>query len=113
MSALHAPIGQWEVLPEPLIGCSNQTREVPLNILDVVQLGRERIPNVDDKNFPVGLTLIEQSHDTENLDLLDLASVADELANLADIERVIVTLGLGLRVDGVGVLPGLECVSAM
>lgn len=107
MSALHAPIGQWEVLPEPLIGCSNQTREVPLNILDVVQLGRERIPNVDDKNFPVGLTLIEQSHDTENLDLLNLADVANLFTNLTNVQGIIITLSLRLGMSLSRVFPSL------
>jgi len=44
--------------------------------------------------------------------LLDLASVADELTDLADVEWVVVTLGLGLWVNDVGVFPGLQSVSA-
>jgi hypothetical protein len=39
--------------------------------------------------------------------LLDLASITNEFTDLADIERVVVTLSLGLRVNGVGVLPSL------
>ena len=79
-----------------------------LDILDVVELGRKGVVHIDDDDLPVGLLLIEQGHDTEDLDLLDLAGVANELTDLADVERVIVTLGLGLGVDGVGVLPGLH-----
>ena len=78
-----------------------------LNILNVVQLGSEGVVDVNDDDLPVGLALVEESHDTEDLDLLDLTRLADELTDLADVERVVVTLGLGLRVDGVGVLPGL------
>jgi hypothetical protein len=73
-----------------------------------VELSSERVVDVDDNDLPVGLLLIEQSHHTEDLDLLDLTGVANELTDLANVERVIVTLGLGLGVNGVGVLPGLR-----
>ena len=79
-----------------------------LDILDIVQLGSERVVNVDDDDLPVGLTLIKEGHDTENLDLLDLTGVTDLFADLANIEGIIVTLGLGFGVRVVGVLPGLE-----
>lgn len=79
-----------------------------LNVLDVVELGGQRVVHVNDNDLPVSLLLVEKGHDTEDLDLLDLAGVANKLADLADIERVVVTLGLGLGVNGVGVLPGLE-----
>ena len=79
-----------------------------LDILDVVELGRKGVVHVDDDDLPVGLLLVEQGHDAKNLDLLDLAGVANELTDLADVKRVIVTLSLGLGVDRVGVLPGLH-----
>jgi hypothetical protein len=72
-----------------------------------VELVGQRVVDVDDNDLPVGLLLVNQCHDTEDLDLLDLAGVADQLTNLANVQRVVVTLGLGLGVDGVGVLPGL------
>jgi hypothetical protein len=81
---------------------------VTLNILNVVELGGKRVVDVDDNDLPVGLLLVEKGHDTEDLDLLNLASVTDELADLADVKRVVVTLGLGLGVNDVGVLPGLD-----
>jgi hypothetical protein len=93
---------------EPLIGGTEKTRQVSLNILNVVQLGGERVVDINDNDLPVSLLLVEESHDTEDLDLLDLANVTDELTDLTDIERVVVTLGLGLGVNGVGVLPGLR-----
>lgn len=80
---------------------------MPLNILNVVQLGCEWIPNINDENLPVGLTLIEQGHDTEDLDLLDLADESNLFADLANVQRIIVTLRLGLGVGMVRVLPGL------
>ena len=79
-----------------------------LDILDVVQLGGKRVVDVNDEDLPVGLTLIEESHDTEDLDLLDLADVADLFTDLANIERIVVTLGLGLRVLLLRIFPGLK-----
>jgi hypothetical protein len=93
---------------EPLIGRAEKAREVALDILNVVELRSEGVIHVNNDDLPVGLLLVEKSHDTEDLDLLDLTSVADELADLADVERIVVTLGLGLGVDGVGVLPSLR-----
>ena len=78
-----------------------------LNVLDVVELGGQWVVHVDNHDLPVSLALVEQSHDTEDLDLLDLTGLGDELTNLADVERVVVTLSLGLGVGDVGVLPGL------
>ena len=78
-----------------------------LNILDVIQLGRQRVIDIDDDNFPIGLFFVEKSHDAEDFDLLDLTSVADELANFADVERVVISLCLGFRVNDVGIFPGL------
>ena len=96
---------------EPLVGSAEQTGQVALNVLNVVELGSQRVVDVHDNDLPVGLLLVDQSHDTQNLHLLDLAGVTDQLANLAHIQRVVVTLGLGLGVDGVRVFPGLVQVS--
>lgn len=93
--------------PEPFIRRTDESGKVVLDILDVVQLGRERIVDIDDDDLPVGLTLIKQSHDTQNLDLLDLADIADLLADLANIQRIVVALSFGLRVGLLGVFPGL------
>ena len=92
---------------EPLVGGTEETRELAFNVLNVVQLGSKRVVDVDDNDFPVGLLLVEKGHGAKDLDLLDLTGVADEFTDLANIERVVVTLGLGLRVDVVGVFPGL------
>jgi len=96
--------------PEPLVGSPDETRQVTLDIFDIVQLGSERVGNVDDNDLPVCFTLIEESHNTEDLDLFDLASVTDLFTDFANIEGIIVTLGLSFRVSDIGVLPGLrEC----
>jgi hypothetical protein len=99
----------WDLVnAEPLIGGAKETGEVALDILDVVQARSERVVDVDDNDLPVGLTLVKESHDSENLDLLDLTGLGDKLADLADVQRVVVTLLLGLGVGDVGVLPGLR-----
>ena len=92
---------------EPLVGGAQKAGQVTLNVLNVVELSGKRVVDVDDNDLPIGLLLIDQGHDTQNLNLLNLTGVADQLTNLANIERVVVTLGLGLGVDRVGVLPGL------
>ena len=70
---------------EPLVGGTEKAGKVALDILNVVELRSQRIFNVNNNDLPVGLFLVEESHHTEDLDLLDLTSVADELTNLADI----------------------------
>lgn len=94
--------------PEPFVGSTDQTGKVPFNVLDVVELGSKRIGDVDDDDLPVGLAFVEEGHDTENLDLLDLTDVADSLTDLADIERIVVALGLGFGVLNCWVFPGLS-----
>jgi hypothetical protein len=76
-------------------------------VLDVVQFRGKRVGDVDHDHFPVSFTLIEKCHDTENLDLLDLTGVSHLFADLTDIERIVVALGLGLSMRLSGVLPGL------
>jgi len=92
---------------EPLVRSPDKTGEMTLDILNIVQLGSKRVGNVNDDDLPVGLFLIEEGHDTENLDLFDLASEADLFADLTNIERIVVTPGLGFGVRMVGVFPGL------
>jgi hypothetical protein len=103
---LGLAIGDF-VDPEPLVGRADQAGQVSLNILDVVQPRRERVVDVHDQHLPVGLTLVEQRHDAEHLDLLDLADGADRLANLAYVERVVVAVCAGLGVLLRGVFPSL------
>lgn len=95
-------------LPEPLVGSPDQARKVALDVFDVVELWSEGVMDIDDDDFPVCLAFVKQGHDAENLDLLDLTGVTNLLADLADVERVIVTLGLGLCMGIVRVFPGLS-----
>ena len=94
-------------LPEPLVGSPNQARQVSLDIFDVVELGCERVRDVDDNDLPVRLALVEESHDTEDLDLLDLTDIANLFTDLTNIKRVVVTVSLGLRMHMGRVFPGL------
>jgi hypothetical protein len=98
----------WDLVDaEPLVGSTEKAGQVSLNVLDIVQLGCKRVIDIDDNDLPVSLLLIQESHDAEDLDLLDLTSVSDDLADLANVEWVVVAFGLGLGVDDVGVFPGL------
>jgi len=81
---------------------------MPLDVFNVVQLRGEGVVDVDDDDLPVGLALIEERHDAEDLDLLDLANVADLLADLADIEGIVVSSRLGLGMGCGWVFPGLS-----
>jgi hypothetical protein len=93
---------------EPLVSGTQETRQASLNILDAVEVGSKSIIDVDDDDLPVGLTLIEKGHDAKNLDLLDLSSVANLLADLANVEGIVVTESLSVLVLVGGVFPGIE-----
>jgi len=98
----------WDLIDtEPFIGGPQKTWQVSLNILDIIELWCQWVIDIDDNNLPVSLLLIEKSHNTKDLDLLDLTRVSDQFSDLADVQWVIVSLGLGLGVDDVGVFPGL------
>lgn len=84
-----------------------ETREVSLDVLNVVEFRSEWVVDVNDENLPVGLALVKQGHDAEDLDLLDLTGVAYSLTDLTDVERIIVAIGLGFGMGSTGVFPGL------
>lgn len=92
---------------EPLIGSSDQSGQVPLDILDIVQLARKWVIDIDDNDLPVSLAFIEECHDSEDFDLLDLADVSELFANLANVERIIVTVSLRLGMHDGGIFPCL------
>jgi hypothetical protein len=79
-----------------------------LDVLNVVQLGCERVLDVDDDDLPVGLAFVEEGHDAEDLDLLDLPDVTHLFADLAYVQWVVVAPGLGLSVLLSGILPSLQ-----
>ena len=79
-----------------------------LDVLNVVQLGRERVLDVDDEDLPIGLAFVEEGHDAEDFDLLDLPDVTHLFADLAYVQWVVVAVGLGLGVLLTGILPSLQ-----
>jgi len=93
---------------EPLIGSPQEARKVSLDVLDIVELRSQRVVDIDDNDLPIGLFFVKQGHHAQDLDLLDLARFGDELANLANVQWVVVSLGLGLWVNNIGVFPGLR-----
>ncbi|KAH3663826.1 hypothetical protein OGAPHI_005229 [Ogataea philodendri] len=93
---------------EPLVGGSEQAWKVFLDILNVVQLGGQWVVDVDDNDLPVGLTFVQQSHDTKNLDLLDLARVGNVLTDLTNVQWIVVSGSPCFWVGHSWVLPGLR-----
>ena len=81
---LRFPI--WNLIdPKPLVGGSQETGKMALDIFDIVKLRCQRIIHVNDDDFPVGLLFVQKSHNTENFDLFHLACVTNQLSDLADI----------------------------
>jgi hypothetical protein len=107
-SELVLRLSIWNLVnAEPLVRRSEQARQVPLDIFDVIELRSQRVIDINNDDLPVGFFLIQQSHDPEDFDLLDLAGVADKFANLTDVKWVIVALGFGFRMDYIGIFPCL------
>ena len=79
-----------------------------LNVLNVVESRCQWIIDVNDDDLPVSLLFVKQGHDSQNFDLFDLSRSCDELSDLADIERVVITLGFGLGMENIWVLPSLD-----
>jgi len=80
---------------------------MPLDVLNIIESGRKGVVDIHDDDFPVGFALIEECHDAEDLDLLDLSNIANLLADLANVQRIIVAFSLGLSVGLRGIFPGL------
>jgi hypothetical protein len=93
--------------PEPLVGSTDEAGEMTLDILNVVQLGRQWVLDIDDEDLPVGLAFVEEGHDTEDLDLLHLSNITHLFTDLADVQRIVVTSGLCLGMLLSGILPSL------
>lgn len=107
-SKLVLRLAIWDLVDtEPLVGGTEEAWQVALDVLNVVQAWCQWVVDINDDDLPVSLALVEQSHDTQDLDLLDLTWLGDELSDLADIERVVVALLLGLGVGHIGVFPCL------
>ena len=107
-SKLVLRLSIWNLVDaEPLVRRSQQAWQVSLHVFDVIELRSQWVIDINNDDLPVGFFLIQQSHDPEDFDLLDLAGVANEFANLTDVKWVIVALGFGFRVDYIRVFPCL------
>lgn len=80
---------------------------MPFDIFDVIELRCQGVVDINNEDLPIRLALVKQRHDTEDLDLLDLPNISDLLADLTNVQRIVVALGLSLRVCLRRVLPGL------
>jgi len=81
-----------------------------LDVLDVVQLGCEGVLDVDDDDLPIGLAFVEEGHDAEDFDLLDLTDVTHLFADLAYVQWIVVAPGLGLGMLLIRILPSLQFI---
>lgn len=105
-SHLGLSIGDF-VDSEPFLRGTQVAGQMPLDILNIVQSARQGIIDINDDNLPVGLSLVQECHNTEDLDLLDFSDLGDTFADLADVEGIVVAVGFGLGVGDRGVFPCL------
>lgn len=85
-----------------------RTREVLVYVLNVVDLSSEGIVDVDADNLPVSLALVDHGVGAQNLGHDNLTSVVLDGGDLNSIQRIVVTVGLCVRVLDGGVLPSLR-----
>ena len=85
-----------------------ESRHYFVHVVDIIEVLRKRISHINANHFPVRLTLVNHSKDSEDLDLDDSASGLDLVAYLTHINWVIIPLAVGRLVGVVGVLPGLR-----
>jgi hypothetical protein len=69
-----------------LTGGPDQTGQVTLDILDIVQTRSKGVVDVDNDDLPISLTLVEESHDSEDLDLPG-RGVRDRMSRVNQSER--------------------------
>ena len=96
------------VVTEPNVGVVQQTRHFLLQVLNVVDVLGKGVVDVNAEDLPVGLSLVNKSQSTQNLDLLDLTNGSNLGSNLAGIKRIVVTLAASVGVGVAGVLPSLR-----
>lgn len=77
------------------------------NIFHIIQPSRQRIIHIHNKDFPIGFSFVEESHNTEYFDLFDLSDCTDCFTDFTHVERIIVAVGAGFGVLGVWVFPCL------
>jgi hypothetical protein len=100
------PAGDFVVL-EPIVNRLGDARAGFLDVLDAINVGSDRVFDVNHEDFPVGLTAVVGRYGAQNFGLSDLAKVAWVLPDVEEVDRVVVTGFVGEGVADVGVFPGL------
>lgn len=96
------------VVREPVAERLREARAVLLDVLPGVDEVGDGVLDVDHEHLPVGLAAVVGREAAENLDLLDLTDVADVLADVEEVDWVVVAEFVGEFVLQVGVFPGLR-----
>uniref|UniRef100_A0A182J5I4 Uncharacterized protein n=1 Tax=Anopheles atroparvus TaxID=41427 RepID=A0A182J5I4_ANOAO len=87
---------------EPLDRSLQQTGKHRLDVVNIVHLVGDRIVYADGDNLPVRFTLVDERNGAEDFHLQHLAPLGYPRANLQYIDRIVVALATGIRVENVG-----------
>mmetsp|Transcript_7880 Transcript_7880/g.11331 ORF Transcript_7880/g.11331 Transcript_7880/m.11331 type:complete len:293 (+) Transcript_7880:64-942(+) len=89
-----------EPFPNTILNCIR-------NIIDITVFRGQRIIDSNGNNLPVKFTIINHGQNTKRFDLRERSHSKRFASNLNNIDRIVVTENLELRVLLVGVFPGL------
>lgn len=84
-----------------------KTRENMFNIRNVVGLVCLWVIDIDGDNFPIGFTFIDQTNDSEYFNLYNLTMFGDSWTDFNDINRIVITFGIGWRIYVARIFPCL------
>lgn len=96
------------VVAEPVTSGLDESGTVSLDIFNVVQFLSHRVLGIDDDDLPVGLALIKECHDTQDLDWVHGARLHQVTTNLYAVQRIIIASALGVVVNFKRRLPSLR-----
>jgi hypothetical protein len=75
---------------EPVARGLQQAGHVRLDVVDVVELGGQRVVDVDGDDLPVALALVDEADGAQDFDLDDRAALVDARADLAHVQWIVV-----------------------
>ena len=96
------------VVLEPVVESSGHAGTVILNVFDCVHIRCDRVVDVDHHDLPVSLAAVVGSNATEDLGLSDLAEVAGILADVEEVNGIVVAWLVDEGVFEVRVFPCLR-----
>lgn len=99
--------GRRLVQTEPFAQGVDGTRDVDLQVVDVVNTICQRIFGRDSNYLPVGLSIVNEGQNTEDLHTDDGAGLPTLATDLHHVHWIIVTGSVGIGGDVVGVFPSL------